>query len=108
MPWSKVNQVHDAAIAAANKAYDELGIKGTAMTSWVIMIGPAGMPAEIVARLNKAINDAIAEPDVQDRLLKAGIETYPPATPAGTGEYLKQEVERYRGFQSELGDRLTR
>jgi len=87
---------------------DQLGIKGTAMTSWVIMIGPAGMPAEIVARLNKAINDAIVEPDVQDRLLKAGIETYPPATPAQTGTYLKGEVERYRTYQSELGDRLTK
>lgn len=87
---------------------EQLGVKGTAMTSWVIMIGPAGMPAEIVARLNKAINDAIVEPDVQDRLLKAGIETYPPATPAETGAYLKGEVERYRSYQSELGDRLTK
>lgn len=87
---------------------EQLGVKGSAMTSWVIMIGPAGMPAEIVARLNKAINDAIVEPDVQDRLLKAGIETYPPATPAQTGAYLKGEVERYRTYQSELGDRLTK
>lgn len=87
---------------------EKLGMKGTTMTSWVIMIAPPGVPAEIVARLNKAINDAIAEPDVRERLLKAGIETYQPATPAQTGDYLKQEVERYRTFQSELGDRLTR
>ena len=32
MPWSKVTQVHDAAIAAAHKAYDELGIKGWIMS----------------------------------------------------------------------------
>ena len=87
---------------------DQLGMKGTTMTSWVIMIGPRGMPVEIVARLNTAINNAIAEPDVRERLLKAGIETYPTATPVQTGDYLKQEVERYRSFQSELGDRLTR
>lgn len=87
---------------------EQLGIKGSEMTSWVIMIGPAGMPAEIVARLNKAINGAIAEPDVRERLLKAGIETYTPATPAETGAYLKGEVGRYRTYQAELGDRLTR
>jgi len=87
---------------------EQLGVKGATMTSWVIMIGPPGIPAEIVARLNKAINDAIAEPDVRERLLKAGIETYKPATPAQTGDYLRQEVERYRSFQGELGDRLTR
>jgi alkyldihydroxyacetonephosphate synthase len=32
MPWSKVTQVHDAAIAAAHKAYDELGVKGWIMS----------------------------------------------------------------------------
>ena len=87
---------------------DQLGMKDTTMTSWVIMIGPKGLPAEIVTRLNKAIVEAIADPDVKERLLKAGIETYPPATPAETGAYLKQDVERYRGFQGELGDRLTK
>lgn len=87
---------------------EQLGVAGAAMTSWVIMIGPRGMPAEITARLNTAINQAISEPDVRERLLKAGIETYPPANPAGTGAYLKQEVERYRTYRSELGERLTR
>ena len=87
---------------------EQLGMKNTTLTSWVIMIGPKGMPQAIVARLNAAIDAAIVEPDVKERLLKAGIETYPPATPAETGAYLKQDVERYRSFQSELGDRLTR
>jgi tripartite-type tricarboxylate transporter receptor subunit TctC len=87
---------------------EQLGMKDTTLTSWVIMIGPKGMPADIVKRLNDAIDAAIVEPDVKDRLLKAGIETYPPATPAETGAYLKQDVERYRTFQSELGDRLTK
>jgi tripartite-type tricarboxylate transporter receptor subunit TctC len=87
---------------------EQLGMKDTTLTSWVIMIGPKGMAADIVSRLNAAIDEAIAEPDVKERLLKAGIETYPPATPAETGAYLKQDVERYRTFQSELGDRLTR
>jgi len=32
MPWSKVTLVHDAAVAAANRAYDELGIKGWIMS----------------------------------------------------------------------------
>ncbi|MEO8094117.1 MAG: FAD-binding oxidoreductase [Pseudolysinimonas sp.] len=32
MPWSKVNQVHSAASAAAYRAYDELGIKGWIMS----------------------------------------------------------------------------
>jgi alkyldihydroxyacetonephosphate synthase len=31
-PWSKINQVHDAAYAAAQGAYDEIGIKGWIMS----------------------------------------------------------------------------
>ena len=86
----------------------DLGMKDTTMTSWVIMIGPKGMPEAIVARLNAAINAATAEPDVKERMLKAGIEVYAPATPAETGLYLARDVERYRSFQGELGDRLTK
>jgi alkyldihydroxyacetonephosphate synthase len=32
MPWSKVNQVHDAVRVAADKAFDEIGIKGWIMS----------------------------------------------------------------------------
>jgi alkyldihydroxyacetonephosphate synthase len=32
MPWSKVNQLHDAAYAAAQGAYDELGVHGWIMS----------------------------------------------------------------------------
>ena len=87
---------------------EQLGMKGANMVSWVIMMGPKGMPPEIVAKLNKAINEAIVEPDVKERLLKAGIEVYPPTSPAGTGDYLKEEVARYRSYQGELGERLTK
>ena len=31
-PWSKLNQMHDAVYAAANKAYDEIGVKGWIMS----------------------------------------------------------------------------
>jgi tripartite-type tricarboxylate transporter receptor subunit TctC len=87
---------------------EKVGMPDTTMTSWVIMIGPAGMPADVVGRLNRAINDAISSPAVREQLLGVGIETYSPATPAETGDYLKGEVERYRAYQHELGDRLTR
>ena len=36
------------------------------------------------------------------------IEVYALATPAETGAYLERDVERFRSFRSELGDRLTK
>lgn len=87
---------------------ETLGVADARLSSWVIMIGPKGMAAETVIRLNAAINAAIADGGVRDRLLRAGIETYPAATPAETGAFLADEVSRYRSFRAEIGDRLTR
>ena len=36
------------------------------------MIGPAGMPADIVAKYNAAFREVLAEPDVRDKLAKQG------------------------------------
>jgi len=75
---------------------EQLGREGApSMTSWVIMIGPRAMPAEITAKLNAAINEAINEPD-RARAHAEGRHREPIRQPRrwGTGEYLKQEVER--------------
>ncbi len=96
------------ASVGAVPSLETLGFPGTTMTSWVIMIGPKGMPDDVVVKLNAAINEALRDPAVRERLQRAGIETYAPATPAETGAYLKAEVERYRAYQGELGDRLSR
>ena len=67
---------------------EQLGIKGTAMTSWVIMIGPAGMPAEIVTRLNRELNVALKDAEVRAKLNSAGLE---PA--GGTAEAFRQLIQ---------------
>jgi tripartite-type tricarboxylate transporter receptor subunit TctC len=38
------------------------------------MYGPKGMPADLVARVNAGINQALQEADVKDRLARLGIE----------------------------------
>lgn len=43
-------------------------------SSWFGLFGPAGMPAEVVDRLNRAAVRAIKRPDVADKLLKLGFE----------------------------------
>lgn len=56
----------------------ELGI-GRAWPSggWFGMFAPAGTPAEIVARLNRAFNDALAEPEVEAALRRFGLRPKP-------------------------------
>ena len=55
----------------------EAALPGYEMAAWASILGPAGMPRDIVASLNTAISRALAMPDVRDRFLKAGLEPLP-------------------------------
>ena len=50
----------------------EAGLPGYDMPAWRSIMGPAGMQPEVVAVLNKAIQQALASPDLRDRYTKAG------------------------------------
>ena len=52
----------------------ESGFPGFDATTWYGMIGPAKMPADVVARINRDINAAMAMPDVKERLAGVGAE----------------------------------
>lgn len=50
----------------------ESAIPGFEASSWFGMIGPAGMPKNIVNKLNEAVNRILKEPDVRDTLARQG------------------------------------
>ena len=50
----------------------EAGISDYEVTTFNGVVAPAGTPADIVARLNGAINDGMQAPDMQERLKKLG------------------------------------
>jgi tripartite-type tricarboxylate transporter receptor subunit TctC len=53
----------------------EAGVPGFAVPdTWVGVLGPAGLPREVVARLNADIIKAANAPDVRTRLEGAGFE----------------------------------
>src|SRR5262249_56947193 len=49
-------------------------LPGFAITEWYALIGPAGLPPEVVARLHKAFYDAMKRPEIAPRLADQGIE----------------------------------
>jgi len=51
----------------------ETALPGYEMPAWVSIMGPAGMSAEVVQILNKAIARGLASPDLRQRFLKAGL-----------------------------------
>jgi tripartite-type tricarboxylate transporter receptor subunit TctC len=50
----------------------EAGLPGYALEPWFGVYGPAGLPAPVVQSLNRAINEALARPDIREKLLQAG------------------------------------
>jgi tripartite-type tricarboxylate transporter receptor subunit TctC len=55
----------------------EAGVPGYKFDSWIGVLAPSTMPKAEVDRLNVAINKALADPAVQERLTRLGVETGP-------------------------------
>jgi tripartite-type tricarboxylate transporter receptor subunit TctC len=73
------------------------------MPGWGGFLAPAGTPAAIVAKLNAEIQLALARPDVEQRMLAAGMETSPAIDPAHVGNFIKRDIERWSQFVGAVG-----
>ena len=64
------------------------------LVGWHGMFAPAGTPRPIVDRLNRMINQIIAQPDVKARLFElAMFPVQPPTTPEQWGAMFRQDVQ---------------
>jgi tripartite-type tricarboxylate transporter receptor subunit TctC len=70
----------------------ELGFPGYQISEWFGVIGPAGLPDDIVNRMNKAINDAARTPEVVARFNAMGL-VVTLTTPAGFKDILAEETK---------------
>ena len=68
-------------------------LPGYAMTSWTAMIGPANMPAELVAQINALTTKALADPQVKSRYGDLGASTWP-TSPAEIAAFRDTEQAR--------------
>lgn len=53
--------------------FEEQGLKGVVYGAWSGVMGPPGMPAAVVTRLNRAFAEALGAPEVKGRLDAAGL-----------------------------------
>jgi tripartite-type tricarboxylate transporter receptor subunit TctC len=70
----------------------EQGYPGFDYTLWVGLWGPAALPADIAAKINRDVNAALASPDLKDRLMKLGTEPGSMTIPEFT-EFVRKEIE---------------
>jgi tripartite-type tricarboxylate transporter receptor subunit TctC len=73
---------------------DELGMPGLGINGWIGILAPAKTPTEICARLNVAVNQIVAKPNVDKRLRGLGYEPYIGAL-TDAGGFLKRQIDTW-------------
>ena len=72
----------------------ELGYPGVEGSGWIGFVAPAGIPADVKARLNAALTKALASPEVSQRLKTMYMEAAP-TSPEAFGQYMTDELQRW-------------
>ena len=75
----------------------ESGIPGLYASGWFGFFAPRGTPKEIIAKLNGAMVQALADPAIKTRFSDLGLDvaTREQQTPEGLAAFLKGEIEKW-------------
>ena len=72
----------------------EAGVSGATASSWNALAAPAKTPREVIAKLNKAVGDALNAPDVKAKLADLNVAAQP-SSPEALGQLLASETKRW-------------
>ncbi|WP_219210541.1 Bug family tripartite tricarboxylate transporter substrate binding protein [Variovorax boronicumulans] len=75
-------------------------LPGFESNTWFGLYGPKGLPAEMVARINTAANQSLADPEVRDKLSRLGIEPTT-STPAELASMVAQDAAKWKKIITE-------
>jgi len=108
----KAGRVRPIAVTSAQRSpalpdvptVNEQGFSGFDDLTWTGIFAPAGVPNEIVTRLNSEVNRALASADVRERLAQLGLE-WRSNTPAEFASFLREEVRKWSLAVKESGAR---
>jgi tripartite-type tricarboxylate transporter receptor subunit TctC len=74
--------------------FDELGYPDLVTLTWYALSGPAGLPGDLVAKLNAAVATILQLPAVRQRMARDSIETKP-MTPEEITAYMAREIDKW-------------
>jgi len=98
----KAGRVRAIAVTSAQRSpalpevptVNEQGFSGFDDLTWTAFFGPAGMPQDLVNRINSEITRALAAPEVAERLAQLGLE-WKPNSPGEFAGFLREEVQKW-------------
>lgn len=83
----------------------ELGLPDLETAGFQGLVGPAGLPREVVERLAAELRKVLALPDVKAKFAGAGAEVQPRG-PAAFAAYVRAEAERWQALIARRGIKL--
>jgi tripartite-type tricarboxylate transporter receptor subunit TctC len=85
----------------------ESGMPGFDIGNWFAVVGPPRMPEGTVTALNRAINAALADPQLRERFLIAGISPWTrPNSPADARAFFQAELVKFKGVVERTGVKM--
>ena len=80
----------------------ESGFKDYAIATWYGFLGPAGLPPELIARLQRDVQRIVNQPDNRERLVNMGVDIIA-NSPDEFAAYLRAEIARYTKIIKDAG-----
>jgi tripartite-type tricarboxylate transporter receptor subunit TctC len=80
----------------------ETGVTGFEATAWQGLMGPPGLPPDIVKRLNDAFNAVMALPAVREKLIGGGLDPIG-GTPDDFARFIRAEIAKWSKIAKEVG-----
>jgi tripartite-type tricarboxylate transporter receptor subunit TctC len=72
----------------------EQGYPNTDASNWYGLLAPAKTPAAVITKINQAVNTALTDPQIRDKLVQSGA-TPAGGTPESFGTFMKAEYEKW-------------
>lgn len=113
LPFVKSGQIRALAVTTPKRSallpdlptMAEAGLPGYDATSWYGILGPAGLPREIVIRLNSEFARIVQSPEGRERFAALGIEPVT-GTPEAFATYIREQVVKWSGVANASGVQL--
>jgi tripartite-type tricarboxylate transporter receptor subunit TctC len=80
----------------------EAGQQPHPFAAWFAVVGPAGLPADIAARMNKDIVAALSKSEVREQMQKHGVIAHPTSLQE-TAAYIKDQNEIWKSKLQDAG-----
>jgi tripartite-type tricarboxylate transporter receptor subunit TctC len=110
LPFVQSGQLRALAVSTAERSdivpdlpsMKEAGVKDFDLNSWNGYFGPAGLPPEVVSKLNAAINQIVANPATKKRLAQLGFDAFS-GTPESFAEFVSEQRDLWGNLIKDAG-----